>query len=136
MQNPNVYIELYPGMGRGLATFGGLQKGAFIMQCELLILNQGDTEAVNMTELKHYTFNFDGRQDCFCLGNGELFNHSDLPNVNYELKNFEQNGHIRRVMTFTALRDIEAGEQLFIDYSADVKIDLNQYLNSKSMMGG
>jgi hypothetical protein len=137
MQNPNVFIELYPDMGRGMATFGGLQKGCFIMQCELLVLNASDTLILDVkTELKHYTFNFNDLQDCLCLGNGELFNHSDTPNVSYELKNFEQDGQIRKVMMFTATRDIEPGEQLFIDYTQDMLVDTDKYVTSKSLIGG
>ncbi len=134
MMNVNVFVELYPDMGRGLETFASLKKGTFVMQSELLVLDVADTMIVNSTELKHYTFKYSDFQDCLCLGLGEIFNHSDTPNVKYELEDFEQQGQKRKVMMFTALRDIEAGEQLFIDYNADTKVNIEEYKNSESMM--
>jgi SET domain-containing protein len=135
MQNPNVYVKLYEGMGRGLAAFTMIEKGKFVMECELLVLSQFDTPIANMTELKHYTFKYNESQDCLVLGNGEIFNHSDEPNVKYELVDYTQDGETRKVMMFTAIRHIDAGEQLFIDYNADIPVDTKEYVNSKSLVG-
>jgi len=136
MMNPTVSVKLYPDMGRGLTTYTYLKKGTFLMQCELLVLSNLDSTVVNYTELKHYTFKYnDVGQDCLCLGLGEIFNHSDTPNVKYELQDFVQDGQTRKVMVFSTLCDITAGEQLFIDYNADVKVDTQEYVDSKSLVG-
>ena len=65
------------------------------------------------------------------LGDGELFNHSDDANVEYRLVNVNE----RKVMRFFAKRLIMSTEQLFIDYSADVTVDLETYKNTKSLEG-
>lgn len=116
--------------GRGLYATRIISPGDVIMTCELLVLSEADTKIVNQTELQHYTFKFTDSQDCLCLGLGEIFNHSDMSNVAYEL--VEHDG--RKVMQFTAKRFILADEQLFIDYAADTPVDVNGYVNSVSMM--
>ena len=48
------------------------------------------------------------------LGLGSLFNHTSNPNVSYT-------GHAGdKTIIFTAMRDIAAGEELTIDYNADM----------------
>jgi len=133
--NNNIVVSMYEGMGRGLTNLTTLAKGQFVMQCELLVLSYEDTEVVNQTELKHYTFKYNKMQDCLVLGLGEIFNHSDTANVRYELQDLTQDGVTRKVMVFYALEDIAPGNQLFIDYTADTKVNVNEYINSKSMVG-
>lgn len=131
MQHSNIYIKLFDSMGQGLACLTPIPANAWVMQCELLVLSPKDTATVNSTELQHYTFKYNETQDCFCLGSGEIFNHSDTPNVSYELMDFDG----RKVMTFTSLREILSGEQLFIDYNADVAMDVAGYTTSESLIG-
>lgn len=135
MNNPNVIVSLYEDMGRGLTNLTSIGLGEFIMQCELLVLSPSDTLLANVTDLKHYTFKYSNDQDCLVLGLGEIFNHSDTPNVKYELQNFIQNGVSRKVMVFSAIRDIAPGEQLFIDYGADTIVNTQDYINNESLVG-
>lgn len=66
---------------------------------------------VRHTELEHYVF-ADRSTGCvlLALSAGSLFNHSRSPNVDYRLD--VANARI----TFTAARDVEAGEELCISY--------------------
>jgi SET domain-containing protein len=52
-----------------------------------------------------------------------LFNHSDQPNVGYKLIDYDG----RRVMAFYTLTNIDRDAQLYIDYNADVAVDVSQY---------
>lgn len=117
-------------MGREVIAIKTIPKGTLIELCEILILSESDTIAVNKTELQWYTFKFNSTQDCLVLGNGEIFNHSDKPNVKYEL--IHKNG--RMMMQFIALKDIPAFSQLFIDYSADTNVLTSGYINNKSLI--
>lgn len=122
--------------GRGLYAAKHIKKGELIMQAELLVLSIADTATMNNTELKHYTFCFNRMQDCLVLGDGEIFNHSDTPNVSYELAEFEG----RKVMRFFALKEIDVWTgsdrtQLFIDYNADTKVNTNNYIKATSLVG-
>jgi SET domain-containing protein len=111
-------VQLVEGMGRGVIAERNIKLGEIITNCELLLLSPEDTIKVNETDLQWYTFTFDknSKQDCLVLGDGEIFNHDDNANVLYGL--IDWNG--RKLMRFQASRDINKGEQLFIDYRADV----------------
>lgn len=123
------YIKMTEEFGRGVYAERSITEGEVVEIAEVLILSEIDTLRVNETALKDYTFvvneNVDytihGNNDCLVLGHGELYNHSDTPNVKYDLINL--NG--RKQMYFTALRDIKPDEQLFIDYNADTKKRVN-----------
>lgn len=102
-------------MGREVIAADNIACDAIIECCELLILSYEDTIKINNTELKYYTFVYEDGRDCLVLGNGEIFNHSDSPNVSYQIEMIDG----RKKMIFKALRYITTGEQLFIDYKAD-----------------
>lgn len=119
------HITTSKEMGRELTASHDIKAGTVVTRCEILLLNENDTITLNqITDLKCYTFTFDSNRDCLVLGDGELFNHSSKPNVGYTLTQYEN----RSVMVFVSTRDIKAGEQLFIDYAADVsEIDIDKY---------
>ena len=126
----NHYIKTTSEFGRGLYAIDlGIKKNNIIAECELLVLDPLDTVLVNQTALKYYTFKYEGTSDCLVLGMGEIFNHSETPNVGYKLETIED----RKIMVFYALRDIEAHEQLFIDYNADTKVNAQNYKNAPSL---
>jgi hypothetical protein len=93
-------IQIIEGMGRGIFAERDVKQGETITKCEILVLSPNDTTKVNETNLKCYTFVYDGKtkQDCLVLGDGEIFNHSDDANVLYDL--IEWNG--RKMMRFQA----------------------------------
>jgi hypothetical protein len=138
------HIKVTEEFGRGLYADYAIEKGEMICQCEILALSEFDTLAVNMTDLKYYTFVLDRELglDCLVLDDGEIFNHAPMPaekltlgdtaNVRYELVNFDG----RKVMRFSALRNIGADEQLFIDYGFDMSVNISEYIETKSLIGG
>lgn len=128
-------IVIYEGMGRGVQAEKDLEQGEIVCVCELLVLSPEDTVNVNKTDLQYYTFKYNDTQDCLVLGDGEIFNHDDNPNVSYTLLSQWYNGQSRKVMVFRALRDVPKGQQLFIDYNADIKVSTNDYKNAKSLVG-
>lgn len=125
------YVKMTEDMGRGMFVTQSLLKGTIVCRCEILMLTPEDTIKVNTTELQHYTFKVNDLQDCLVLGNGEIFNHSDTPNVEYNLVTIDG----RLMMEFKTLRPISGVEQLFIDYAADSNVNVQSYLNSKSLVG-
>jgi hypothetical protein len=123
-------IKTTDQFGRGLYATETIRPRRVVMRCELLVLSPTDTVIVNATELKHYTFVFNSNQDCLVLGLGEIFNHSDKPNVSYQIVDFEG----RKVMQFVSLSQIEPGQQLFINYENDSKVDVSKYVEQKSLL--
>ncbi len=111
-------VQLVDGMGRSVIAERDIKRGEVITNCELLVLSPIDTIKVNETDLQWYTFTFDKEtnRDCLVMGDGEIFNHSDDANTLYGLIDFDG----RKLMRFQAARDVSKGEQLFINYNADV----------------
>jgi len=121
----NHYITTVEGFGRCVIAAQDISKDKLLFTAELLTLSPEDTVKINETDLQYYTFKYNDKQDCIVLGDGELFNHSDSPNVGYKLIDWGNAG--RLVMAFYTLVDVEKGEQFFIDYCADTKVDLFNY---------
>lgn len=121
------YLKMTPEFGRGLYASTDLDIGnSLSISFELLVLSPSDTIKVNETDLQFYTFKYNDKQDCLVLGDGEIFNHSDIPNIGYRLVD-SLKGY--KVMEFYVLRHIDAHEQLFIDYNADTNVDTKEYIN-------
>lgn len=111
-------------MGREVRATHPIWQGEIVAICELLVLSPHDTKYLDNTDLKYYTFKLNETQDCLVLGEGEIFNHSDQPNVSYDIITI--NG--RQMMQFTAIKNIDVKEQLFIDYNKDVAVDTSKYV--------
>jgi hypothetical protein len=118
MNEPIYSVQMVENMGRAIIAEKDIKRGEIITHCELLVLSPVDTIKVNETDLQWYTFTFnkETNQDCLVMGDGEIFNHDDDANTLYGL--IDWNG--RKLMRFQASRDVNKGEQLFIDYNADV----------------
>lgn len=127
-------LKVTPEFGRGLYATQPIKAGTILGLFELLVLDATDTVTVNVTALQFYTFKYNDKRDCIVLGDGEIFNHSDKPNVSYGLEKIHPH-ESRLGMQFVATRDIEIGEQLFIDYEADTKVNTKGYIKHESLMG-
>lgn len=126
------YLKMHETMGRGLFAMQDIPAQRVLFTAELLVLSEVDTVTVNTTDLQYYTFKYNEKQDCLVLGDGEIFNHSDTPNVGYKLIDFDG----RKVMAFYTLRDVVPHEQLFIDYNADVVVSVQDYMGKNLLAKG
>lgn len=99
-------------MGRGVFAGRRIDKGELIEACPVIILSAADERMLTGTTLDHYLFAWgEGTQGaCLVLGLGSLYNHSPSPNA-VACRNEPE-----ARLEFVALRDIEAGEQVFVDY--------------------
>src|SRR5262245_21448399 len=99
-------------MGRGVFAGRRIRKGELIEACPVVLLSSSDEMKLTGTTLDHYLFAWgDGAQGaCLVLGLGSLYNHSAAPNA-VACRDEEATR-----MEFVALRDIAAGEQVFVDY--------------------
>jgi SET domain-containing protein len=119
-----IALSKFQGMGRGVIAHQDIKAGALVMACPTLILSKRDTELIQKTELKFYTYSMNTNRDLIALGPASLLNHSDEPNLKYELAFEDDECYIK----FYSLRDINSGEQLLIDYKADYPVDINDYI--------
>ena len=104
-------LEIKDGRyGRGVFTTRRFAKGEAVESCPTLEL-PGD-EVVG--QLGDYVFGSNESEDevILLLGFGMLYNHSAEPNVEYVQD-------APRVITFVALRPVEPGDELTIDYGEE-----------------
>ncbi len=108
---------------RGLIANEKISKNQIIEQCPALIYRK-NPEVIEQTIFDNYVFDWDEQHEAMALGYGSLCNHSYTPNasVDYDMKANE--------VIFSALRDIEIGEEIMINYNDDTgeEIDVS-YLN-------
>lgn len=126
----NYYIKTTLEMGRGLYAVQDLQAHKILFTAELIVLSEQDTQTVAQTELQFYTFKYSETQDCLVLGDGELFNHSDEANIGYKLIDYDG----RKVMAFYTLKDIPRDAQLCTNYSQDIDVRVQDYINAPSLV--
>ncbi len=96
--------------GRGVYARKAIKKGATIEKVPLLFLPM-DT-FVNGRDNKHlnmYFFLWSEKTVAVSLGFGSLYNHSYEPNARYE--------YGKKTLRYLALRDIEKGEEILINYN-------------------
>jgi SET domain-containing protein len=100
--------------GRGVFTTEFIPSGTVIEISPVLVLSETDRVEVEKTELYNYIFEWgeNGKACCVALGYLSIYNHSYQANCSYEME-FEEER-----MRIVTVRDIDAGEELFINYNA------------------
>lgn len=100
--------------GRGVFAMKNFNKGEMIETVPVIVLSHKERVHVVSTLLGEYIFNWRDRKECaIALGYGSLYNHSYTPNAVFT-KNIDQ-----LTIEFTALRDIQSGEEITVNYNGD-----------------
>lgn len=99
--------------GRGIFATAFIPKGTIFEQAPVLVMPAKELEVDQEdTVLSHYTFAWGKNSVAVALGFGSLYNHSYSPNACYE----DVSGQMKN---YIAIRDIEAGEEVTINYNGD-----------------
>lgn len=107
-----IYVDNSPIHGWGVFAKQKIYKDEVIEECPILTLPiiKGESSPL----LIDYRFNFptgsDWKEQVICLGYGSLYNHSNQPNAYWYSLDY------KRTFIFTASRDIEPGEEIFVYY--------------------
>lgn len=121
-------VDLGDRKGRGVVAMQDIKKGELIERSPVLIIPNKDRAAVDPTVIFTYVFMWENgtvEEDLYkhegrsgiALGFTSLLNHSYKPNAEF-LR------HIEALMIdVIALRDIEAGEEITIDYQMTLWFD-------------
>ncbi len=106
---PNIYItETGTNLGRGVYASEDIPSGQIIKTTPVVLLDLKSQPFP--PQIRRLVYNWSKTQVALALGFGSLYNHSDQPNLTFtRIKNDLS-------ITFKALRNIEAGEQLTISY--------------------
>ena len=99
--------------GLGVFTGAPISEGTLLEICPVIVLSAADKKLIHQTHLHDYYFLWGKNSDqcAIALGWASLINHSDTPNAIVELNQPE------KTLDIYSLRDIEAGEEIFIDYN-------------------
>ena len=113
---PVLFVEPSDKRGRGVFAAEEIPAYTVIEISPVLVLSEKDRSLVEQTLLYDYIFAWgeNGTRACIALGYLSLYNHSYHANCDYEM-DFDD-----ELMTITTVRDIQRGEELFINYNAAV----------------
>lgn len=115
-QIPGLYIMETEEKGRGVFTSIPILKGDIIESAPVIVMDDKDRNDIHKTVLHDYYFLWEeGLEEgeyhaAIALGYGSLYNHSKTPNAEF-VPVFDE-----KVIEFIAVRDIEAGEEILIEY--------------------
>jgi len=104
-----------PEMGRGVFTLEALDANIIIEIAPVLVLSAQERAIVEQTRLNDYIFEWglDRKQACVAWGYASMYNHRYLSNCEYYM-DFDQS-----IIMIRTVREIQAGEELFINYNGD-----------------
>ena len=107
-----LYVAPTSNQGRGVFTAEAIPKDSVIELCPVIVVPGKDFDRIHESFLHDYYFIWEGTAEtAIALGYGSLYNHSEDNNADYEM---DFSG---LTISIIAQRDIEAGEEIFIDYT-------------------
>lgn len=104
-----IEVRRVRGKGRGVFARQLIPEGEAIERAPVLLV---PGESLLGTPLKDYAFEWAGDKVALALGYGSLYNHSYSPNAQYFYGG-------PQVKVFYAIRDIQAGEEITINYNSE-----------------
>ncbi|MBE2231290.1 MAG: SET domain-containing protein-lysine N-methyltransferase [Chitinophagaceae bacterium] len=112
---PCLFIAPSGNRGRGVFTADALEAGVVVEISPVIVMSGEERKLLDQPLLHDYIFEWgeDSRQCCMALGYVPVYNHSYTSNCEYDMDYAQQ--QIRIV----AIRDIQAGEELTINYNGD-----------------
>lgn len=114
MRKSGLYIGAAGKKGKGVFTRKPIPANTLIEVAPVIVLDARDRKQVEETKLYYYIFEWgeDTSQGVVALGYVSMYNHESPSNCEYEMDYDEETISIR------TMRDIDAGEELTINYSA------------------
>ena len=110
VQSDAVLVKRSPGKGRGVFARRDIKKGELIERAPVLFIPAKSlVGGLENKALGSYYYYWDEKTLAVSLGYGSLYNHSYKPNARYR--------HEKRCLVYTALRTIEKGEEILINYN-------------------
>jgi SET domain-containing protein len=97
--------------GRGVFARKPIRQGTVIERAPIVLIPVGEVFSdAPRTKLADYVFTWGKDTVALVLGYGSLYNHSYQPNASYY-------GDGRQIQAFRAIRDIQAGEEITVNYN-------------------
>ncbi len=112
----DLYISETDNKGRGVFTNAAIKEGTVVETAPVIVMSSADRKLLDQTLLHDYIFEWrpnDEEMCCMALGWAPIYNHSYASNCEYFM-NYDDN-----TIMIQTVRDIEAGEELTINYNGD-----------------
>ena len=111
----SLFIAETQSMDRGVFTSEAIQAGTVVETSPVIVMEGANREQLDQTPLHDYIFEWGEHKEqcCMALGYIPIYNHSYESNCEYEMD------YRHRQISIKAMRDIKAGEELFINYNGD-----------------
>lgn len=109
-QSEGIEVRRVRGKGRGVFARRRFRKGEVIERVPVIVVPYEEFETG--PTMSHYYFAWGEGTVALALGYGSLYNHSYRPNARYDDIG-------QRTKVFTALRVIEPGEEITVNYNGD-----------------
>ena len=115
---PGLYYGPSDIHSRGVFCAHPLTTGDIIEICPVIVLPTKEIDLLSHSRLFEYYFLWDKQLDkcAIALGYGSLYNHSVSPNAEFTPDYGDD------TIIFTALQEIEAGEEITVDYQAGAAV--------------
>ena len=110
-QSDAVEVKRSRGKGRGVFARRAIRKGEVFETCPVLVVPAAAIEDYS-AGFGPYVFEWGEGKVALALGFGSLYNHSYRPNARYDDVG-------PQTKEFTALRDIEPGEEIVVNYNGN-----------------
>ena len=113
---PILTIAPSPNRGRGVFATEAIQMNTTIEIAPVIVLTKDHRIIVEQTLLYDYIFEWgeDQKSAAVALGYVSIYNHTIHPNCVYEMD------YENETISIITIKDIKVGEELFINYNAEV----------------
>lgn len=112
---PNLFIATTVSMGRGVFTNEDIAAGTVVEIAPVIVMNSEERKLLDQTQLHDYIFEWGENETlcCMALGYVPVYNHSYESNCEYEMD------YGLKTISIKSVKNIKAGEELFINYNGD-----------------
>lgn len=105
--------KLTASKGWGMFTSKAIKAGTLLEVSPVVVMSAEEKKLLDQTTLYNYIFDWDEDACCMALGNIPIYNHACPSNCEY-FQDYDNN-----TIFIKSVRDIEAGEELTINYQGD-----------------
>jgi len=106
-----IEVKQVPGKGRGVFATVPIPEGSEVERVPVLVMPAEDVlNGTTGALIQQYVFEWGRDTVALALGFGSMYNHSFTPNARYDDVG-------RQTKVYTAVRDIQAGEEITINYN-------------------
>jgi SET domain-containing protein len=112
---PFLFIKTTGKKGRGIFTSENIQEDTIVEISPVIVFSNNDRLLLDKTLLHDYIFEWGYKRNkcCIALGYVSLYNHSYQSNCEY-MMDYEH-----ELISIKTMRQIQAGEELSINYNGD-----------------